>query len=694
MKNQRSLRRIAARGVRAPRIFVASLFAALLATSAMYAASQRRPPLPVPPAKQKVRAESTAASKSAPSNAQNYGPVTLPPPLPPPQLTQADLTAFFDGLVPLQIERDDIAGAVVAVVQDGKVIFAKGYGYSDLKDKKLVSPEDTLFRIGSISKLFTWTAVMQLVEQGKINLDADVNQYLDFRVPEPLGKITMRDLMTHTPGFEEAIKDLIVTDGTMLPSLRDYLVNHMPQQIFAPGTTGAYSNYGATLAGYIVQRVSGQNFDDYIEQHIFTSLGMAHATFRQPLPPNLAPLMSDGYQLASGGAKKFEFVTAFPAGGVSVSAMDITHFMIAHLNDGEYNGVRILQPDTVKLMHSRQYAPDPRVHAMCLGFYEESRNGHRIIGHGGDTQYFHSDLHLILDANTGLFISYNSLGRGDVEPRGPLFQKFLDRYFPYTPPAEKPLSTAAADARAVAGLYIASRRPQTNMLYLISVIGEAAVTPAKDGKLIVAGMKDVNGQPTQWVETAPQLWRDTNDPQNTLAFSRMPDGRWQIALDFPFEVYQQVPWTQSKTLVQTLLICSYIIFLLSILLWPVAALIRRHYGFKLVFNPTELRARRWTRAAAFVLLAYWSLLVGGFVVKGESLGFLSSRMDWWFRLLQVIGWLGVFATLIAIWNFLVSWRTKSRWWGARLIDTLFLLACLASIWIVWFGHLLAFSLRY
>ncbi|HKF50726.1 MAG TPA: serine hydrolase domain-containing protein, partial [Candidatus Acidoferrales bacterium] len=222
-----------------------------------------------------------------------------------PQLTSQDLGAFFDGMMPLQIQQADIGGAVVAVVKDGQLIFAKGYGYSDPKNKKPVSPDDTLFRVGSISKLFTWTAVMQQVQAGKINLDTDINQYLDFHVNEPHGKITMRNLMTHTPGFEEAIKDLITDNPARMSSLGDYLKTHQPQQIFAPGTTGAYSNYGAGLAGYIVQRVSGESFDDYIEHHIFQPLGMTHASFRQPLPPNLDPLMSQGFQVASGGAKPF-----------------------------------------------------------------------------------------------------------------------------------------------------------------------------------------------------------------------------------------------------------------------------------------------------------------------------------------------------------------------------------------------------
>jgi len=274
-----------------------------------------------------------------------------PPPAPAlrvtPQLTQEDLEAFLDGFIPIELQRDDIAGAVVAVVKDGKVLFAKGYGYAEVKTRKPVTVDATLFRPGSISKTFTWTAVMQLVEQGKIDLNRDVNDYLDFKIPATFGKpITMKDLMTHTPGFEETLKELFVANAADMRPLQQYVQTHMPQEIFPPGTTPAYSNYGATLAGYIVQRVSGMPFDDYIEQNIFVPLGMTHSTFRQPLPANLKPLMSEGYNKVSQPPKDFEFVQAWPAGSLATTADDMSHFMIAHLQNGEYNGARILKPET------------------------------------------------------------------------------------------------------------------------------------------------------------------------------------------------------------------------------------------------------------------------------------------------------------------------------------------------------------
>ncbi|MGH9368955.1 MAG: serine hydrolase domain-containing protein, partial [Thermoanaerobaculia bacterium] len=177
----------------------------------------------------------------------------------PREMTAADVEAFLEGLVPTQLAREDIAGAVVVVVKDGKVLFGKGYGFADVEKRRPVSVEETLFRPGSTSKLFTWTAVMQLYEQGKLDLDRDVNGYLDFKIPEAFGKpITLRDILTHTPGFEDYAKDLFVSEASQIKPLGAYLASHLPRRIFAPGTTPAYSNYATALAGYVVERVSGK----------------------------------------------------------------------------------------------------------------------------------------------------------------------------------------------------------------------------------------------------------------------------------------------------------------------------------------------------------------------------------------------------------------------------------------------------
>src|SRR5436190_22592054 len=254
-------------------------------------------------------------------------------------LTAENLNAWLDGFVPFAIAKGDVPGAVVVVVKDGQILASRGYGYADVAKKTKVDPATTMFRPGSISKLFTWTAVMQQVEAGKIDLNADVNQYIDFKIPPFQGKpVTMLNLMTHTPGFEEAVKDLITLKEKDYVQFDALLKRWVPNRIYAPGTTPAYSNYGASLAGYIVQRVSGEPFDAYVQRHIFAPLGMQHATFTQPLPANLKPLMAEGYISGKDKPYGYEFVSAAPAGSLAATGEDMGKFMIAHLQKGQYNG--------------------------------------------------------------------------------------------------------------------------------------------------------------------------------------------------------------------------------------------------------------------------------------------------------------------------------------------------------------------
>src|SRR6516162_5773377 len=371
-------------------------------------------------------------------------------------LTASDVESWLDGYLPYALKTGDIAGAVVVVVKDGEILTERGYGYSDVAARKPVDPKLTLFRPGSVSKLFTWTAVMQLVEQGKIDLDADVNQYLDFRIPPREGKpVTMRNLMQHTAGFEEQAKG-VITENPQAPGFEVLLKAWVPQRVFAPGTTPAYSNYGASLAGYIVQRVSGESFDSYIEKHIFEPLEMKYSTFRQPLPPELAPLMSNGYRVASGEPRAFEIVGPAPAGALSSPGEDMAHFMIAQLLGGEYHGRRILAAATAEMMHNTPLTLLPPLNRMELGFFETNINGREVIGHLGDTQYFHTALHLFLKENAGFYVSFNSLGKEGAAHnlRGALFEDFADRYFPAPRPQSRvDAATAAAHAALLSGTW-------------------------------------------------------------------------------------------------------------------------------------------------------------------------------------------------------------------------------------------------
>jgi len=611
-----------------------------------------------------------------------------------PQLSKEDLEAFFDGFMPIELQRDDIAGAVVVVVKDGKVLFAKGYGYSDVKDKKPVTIDATLFRPGSISKTFTWTAVMQLYEQGKIDLDRDVNDYLDFRIPPRFGKpVTMKDLMTHTPGFEETLEDLFVAKAADLVSLQQYVHTHQPEEIFPPGTTPAYSNYGATLAGYIVQRISGMPFNDYIEKNILQPLRMQHSTFRQPLPAELKPFMSQGYNLASQSPKDFEFVQAWPAGSLSTTAEDMSHYMIAHLQDGEYNGARILKPETAQLMHSRLFGLAPEMNGMAYGFYEESRNGHRIIDHGGDTQWFHSDLHLMPDQHLGFFISCNSAGKPGFSGRTALWQMFLDRYFPYTPPPAQPVANAAKDAESVVGTYWISRRSQTNVAAVISAFDQAKVSDNSDGTISLDQAKDFAGNAKHFKEIAPMLFRDVNG-QSRLAFLKDYAGRRIILTDLPIFVFQPAPTLKNQNLNIAILIFAAVVLALTLLFWPINAMLRWHYGYRAELTHQYRRLRFWMRVVCLVDLAFLGCFALWLNSVDENIALLSSHFDPKLRALQVLGLLGVIGTIVAI-NYCVrSWRSDGLWFWTKLWNTLLMLACLGYSFFLLNWHMLNFRLNY
>lgn len=610
------------------------------------------------------------------------------------EMTASDVETFLDGIVPLQLSRNDIAGATVSVVKDGKLLFAKGYGYADVQNKKLVSPQETLFRPGSISKLFTWTAVMQLFEQGKLDLDRDINEYLDYKIPDAFGKpITLKNVMTHTPGFEEQIKDLF-TEGSSTPNLGQYLKTHIPGRIYPPGTVPAYSNYATAVAGYIVERVSGRPFEQYVAENILKPLKMTHSTFSQPLPPELAPFMSGGYRLGSDGAQPFEVVNPYPAGSLSSSATDIAQFMMAHLQGGQLGDAKILKPETARLMHSRLFALDDAANAMCYGFYEESRNGQRVIGHGGDTIYFHSDLHLVLDQNVGFFVSYNSAGNssglGD-SPRLNLWHAFLDRYYPSSQPAATSAS-AKDDAKAAAGSYILSRRSENSFLKTATTISQFAVSPVGDGDIETPQLTGPNGKPKRWQGVGPMTFLE-RDGQDKLIFKPDQNGRMQMILPYPFFVGQRAGALENSKTLLFVLGASLLFMLATLVLWPVAWFVRRHYGRRLELTRKELWLRILVRVVFAINLIFIAALFALVTYGLSHLEVFSDRGTIWFRIVQTVGVLGALGTLVVLANAIVTWVRRRGFW-MKLQATLMLLACVGLLWFALAGNLLHFSSNY
>src|SRR5271155_4757121 len=457
-------------------------------------------------------------------------------------LEATDLQAFFDGIIPMQLERSDIAGASVLVIKDGSVLLQKGYGYADEKAKKPVDPNTTIFRLASISKLFTWVSVMQLEEQGKLDLDTDVNRYLDFRIRPAFGTpITLRNLMTHTGGFEEESRDIIITNPKQAVSLRDFLIANQPMRLYPPGKIPGYSNYGVGLASYIVQSVSGEPFEQYVEEHIFAPMAMTHSTFYQPPPKALASLPSEGYR---GDTEKppvgFEIFNPVGAGGLSSTAADMGRFGQMLLNGGELDGKRILKPETLAEMWTPQFQANPQLPPMCMGFYQTWRNDLRWIGHEGDLIAFHSLFFVEPKERLLLFVSYNSAGGGN-KPRPEIINMFSDRYYP-SDKKQAFISLPRKELTATEGTYLSTRRSDSTKLAPGNLFEQRTATGDKDGVLLFEGVKDLRGHPIKWKPVNNNLWQAIDDQQPLFTIRNDRGKVVRLAFDFPGVQAQRVPW--------------------------------------------------------------------------------------------------------------------------------------------------------
>ena len=516
-----------------------------------------------------------------------------------------DLDAFIDGMMDIQFKLFDISAVTVSVVKDGKTIFAKGYGVQNREKNIPVTADKSMFRIGSTSKLLTWTAVMQQVERGNLDLDADINTYLKtFQIPGTFDEpITLKHILTHTPGFEDGgLGYLINYDPAKASGLQEAMAKYVPARVNKPGAYGSYSNYATALAALIGQTVSGVPFDDYVEQNITTPLAMGHTSFREPLPDNIIDDMTVGYKQEAGVYKKqpYEILGGFrPAGSVASTATDMATFMMAHLNNGTFGDVQILKPETAKLMHSVLFKPDDRLGGMAHGFYETYVNGHRLIGHGGDTFQFHTDMAIDKAEGLGIFVSYQTVT--GAQGRGEFVKSFYDRYYPE--PLEEITPPADFNERAAkyAGTYVFWRQNFSTLEKAMGLAGNGlSIAPSGDNTLIFAGF----GQPRQYVEIGENLFRQV-DGKQVIAFGEDENGDIQdLFVDgLPFMGLSRTPTFESPLFKSVLPLASLLLFLTALVGW-----LYRRKEFKTMQSP-ERMAIRLSLATAVMNVGFVILLI-------------------------------------------------------------------------------------
>jgi CubicO group peptidase (beta-lactamase class C family) len=517
-----------------------------------------------------------------------------------------ELERFLDTLIAERMETYHIPSEAVAVVRNGHIVLAKGYGYADPEKRTAVDPDRTLFRIGSVSKLFVWTAIMQLVEQGELDLNADVNTYLagvgDSRIqvpatyPEP---ITLAHLLTHTSGFEKMDWYGIFPSQEGWIPLEEYLAARMPERVYPPGQFHVYSNYGTSLAAYIVEQVSGMPFEDYVERFIYEPLGMNHSTFRQPLPAAFSDDLATGiiWWTVKLRGEPSEFEWAYPAGSMSTTASDMARFMIAHLEgepwgEGEGSSHRLLEEQTARDMHSQHFTYDPRLPGLAYGFFEDRIGNTRSLYHAGGCAAFSAHVALIPEYNLGLFEVYS----GGEPGSGFAYGEFVEHFFPVTA-TPRPLPGASTSTRQFVGEYVDLAVNHSSPEKLLALTKGFRVNRNEGGTLTFLG--------ETWVPVAPLTFQEADGMD--LAIFRTEDGNAEGRVTHLIRgelAYEKLPWYRQTAFHFGLLAACLLVFLSAALGWPVASLLGRRR------SDGSGRVGQAARSAAWAM----SVVLVGFVV--------------------------------------------------------------------------------
>lgn len=631
-------------------------------------------------------------------------------------ITHDSLQSFFDDKVETLRNETHGVGMTVCVVNRGEVVFQKGYGHANLVLGTPVDPGTTLFRVGSISKLFVWTAVMQLVELNKLDLDTDVNTYLvskNIQIPNtfPGHPITMHHLMSHTCGFDDYLFGLFLNDPSKIMTLEQVIRNYMPKRKRKPGIEIEYSNYGAMLAGYLVEVVSGISFEEFTERNIFQPLHMTYATFRQPLPDHLQKHMSIGYGYNGNNdevqPRDFEIVQGTPAGGASISAVDMAKFLRAHMmdstDDNSDKNPLFRDPRTMlKKMHSTSFQGHPDIfNGIAHGFLEIGVHGQRALGHGGSTVYFHSNAAIVPQHKLGVFFSLNTGSENGSKPMAvaKLYVDFMRHFFQDDAvPTGRELAKqfdSCTDAKQYAGDYLANRRCEEEPFKLMALMFNMKVGLDKadnddnEGVSTIRVFNMFTMQMEPYVEVSPGVFQAA-DGDDRIVFLRNDETgevRGLLYSLLPFFTFHRPPIWESPLLNAIIAQVGIVMLLLGAFVPPTGMLTRFAYRVNDEKSPQSVVVG--TKIAGWlgfcVALIYLGFFASLYTALGSDFIFAGRPPMWPFR----IPWAGFAAGVTLPFCTIMAWR--HRYWGfkGRVFYTTFSLAMQAFFWFLWYWKIAA-----
>ncbi len=584
----------------------------------------------------------------------------------------SSIQRFVDGVVERSIVERETAGATVALVANGRLLMVKGYGLADVSRGTPVAGRVSQFRIGSITKVLTWISVLQQVEAGNLDLDADLNTYLqDFAVPRAFSEtVTLRHLMTHTAGFEDNLIGLFVSGPRQMGTLAEELRRGMPRRIYPPGQLAGYSNYGAGLAGHIVARVAGTDWHDYVEDNVLRPLSMSDTTTRQPVSEAIEASRARGYTVTADGFEEqgFVYIPLAPAGSGTATALDMARLMVELLNPA---GTSVLSAASKTQLMSGAFIAAPEVNGMTLGMYEMTRGGTRAVGHAGNTLLFDSLMVLWPEERMGLFVAANTMGGTAVTET--LAATLADE-LGFT--GAEPALEDVGSARSYAGTYVTARRNLSNFTKIMALLNTVTITV--DEQAGTLWVQDGAGR-RPFKQLADGVYQHVNGVER-IVFQDGAEPKLYFS-DQPMFAFLRLDTSESFGVTLGVLLAWSVLALGVIVLWPIAFFFSR-------------RASRQRGQAVPVLLTVATTVLSLFFfwqLAQAAGGNAYDLLLHGFKQIPSLLWYPFVVSLLVVLRLLYLYRVwaEGYWWMSRRLHfTLLLFADGALVWWFWQWNLL------
>ncbi|WP_246090212.1 serine hydrolase domain-containing protein [Nonomuraea deserti] len=607
-----------------------------------------------------------------------------------PKTDLSGLAEMVDRIVPEQLAKDRIPGAAVVVVSGGRTVLAKGYGVADVATRRPVDPRRTGFFTGSLAKLFTATAALQLVDDGKLDLRADVNRYLTtFKIKDsfPGRPVTLEHLLTYTAGFDDDIVGLAEADPEDVGSLADSLADRQPRRVRPPGMRVAYDNYGMALAGHLVESASGQPFAQYVEQHVLKPLGMNATSLAVPHAAALDADLAGAYRPSADGyaTVKGQYGPWAPTGTGPVSTpADMGRFMLAQLGDDPRVGENV-----ARRLQEQHYAQDPRIPGMGYAFEQRSRNGHRIVYKDGEVPGHQNVMALLPEQDIGVYVVFNGDGVGRVAGWNgqSLVNRIIDEYLPAKSASARTVS--GGDTTRYAGTYRSTRTSRTSLMKVSTLFATPSVQANADGTLTTTGLSPDPEKTTQhWVPIGPGLFQE-RDGQAKIAFD--DEGTLSSSMN-PSEALEKLAWSDEPMPHMVLSGLSALVFVLAFLALPITALVRALRGRSRAGARPHPAGARAARLLAWITAALVTVFVGGIATTMSDPNVVMELTALYappLAVLPIVATAGLVLSVLVAGCAVAAWA--KGWWGrpGRLCYTAVALAGVAFFKIAMTYNLLA-----